>query len=124
MELLGTNIIFSKGVMEIGLRLMNTPSGNSGQMQYKQNINTTNKAIIEIHPDIFNHIKDCIENEDYYHAVEEAYKVVIEKLRDITGEEQASKAFNNENYNKIFKKKAENQAKQENQIFMYGNSEF
>ncbi len=41
MELLGTNIIFSKGVMEIGLRLMNTPSGNSGQMQYKQNINTT-----------------------------------------------------------------------------------
>ena len=83
-----------------------------------------NKAIIEIHPDIFNHIKDCIENEDYYHAVEEAYKVVIEKLRDITGEEQASKAFNNENYNKIFKKKAENQAKQENQIFMYGNSEF
>lgn len=113
MELFGTNVIFSKGVMEIGQRLMNTPSENSGQTQYKQNINPTNKAIIEIHPDIFNHIKDCIENEDYYHAVEEAYKVVIEKLRDITGEEQASKAFSNENYNKIFKKKVENQAEKD-----------
>ena len=113
MELLGANVIFSKGVMEIGQRLMNTPSKNIEQIQHKQNINTTNKAIIEIHPDIFNHIKDCIENEDYYHAVEEAYKVVIEKLRDITSEEQASKAFNSENYNKIFKKKAENQAEQD-----------
>lgn len=102
-ELLGANVIFSKGVMEIGQRLMNTPSKNSEQIQHKQNANITNETLIKIHPDIFNHVKNCIQNEDYYHAVEEGYKLVIEKLREITGEEQATRAFNIENQKKIFK---------------------
>lgn len=110
MELLGANVIFSKGVMEIGQRLMDTLSENNSQIQYKQNIDISNETNIEIHPDIFNHVKSCIGNNDYYHAVEEAYKVVIEKLRDITGEEQASRAFNDTNYKKIFRKEAQTQA--------------
>jgi uncharacterized protein (TIGR02391 family) len=104
MELLGANVIFSKGVMEIGQRLMNMSSERQEQIQSNQKVDITKESFIEIHPDIFNHIKSCIENRDYYHAVEEAYKVVIEKLREITGEEQASKAFNDKNYNKIFGK--------------------
>ena len=86
---------------------------NTEQIQINQNINITNETIIEIHSDIFNHIKKYIENRDYYHAVEEAYKVVIEKLREITGEEQASRAFNDINYKKIFKKEAQTQAEKD-----------
>lgn len=47
-----------------------------------------------IRPEIFNHIKQYLETEDYFHAVEEAYKLVRHKLREITGCERASEAFN------------------------------
>jgi len=113
MELLGALVTFSKNVMEIGQRLMNTPSEKQEQTQSNQSINVSNENIIEIHKDIFNHVKSCLENRDYYHAVEEAYKVVIEKLRKITGEEQASRAFNDINYKKIFKKEAQTQAEKD-----------
>lgn len=106
-------IKFSDNVEKIGQRLMNMPSENQVQKQSNQNINITNETIIEIHPNIFNHVKSCLENKDYYHAVEEAYKVVIEKLREITGEEQASRAFNDINYKKIFKKEAQTQAEKD-----------
>lgn len=45
-------------------------------------------------PEIFNHIKQYLETGDYFHAVEEAYKLVRHKLREITGCERASEAFN------------------------------
>lgn len=113
MELLGALVTFSKNVMDIGQRLMNTPSENQEQIQSNQSINVGNENIIEIHKDIFNHVKSCLDNRDYYHAIEEAYKVVIEKLREITGEEQASRAFNDKNYKKIFKKEAQTQAEKD-----------
>ncbi len=40
--------------------------------------------------------------QDYYHAVEEAYKIVRQKLKDLTGEEKASQAFCETNIEKIF----------------------
>ena len=49
---------------------------------------------IEIHPDIRSHIQSYIAASDYFHAVEEAYKVVREKLRELTGEERATAIFN------------------------------
>lgn len=49
---------------------------------------------ISIRPEIFEHIKPYLQNEDYFHAVEEAYKLVRHKLREITGCERASEAFN------------------------------
>ena len=55
---------------------------------------TANKIQIEIHEDIYNHIKPYLDAGDYFHAVEESYKVVREKLRDITGEEKATEVFN------------------------------
>lgn len=45
-------------------------------------------------PEIFNHIKQYLETGDCFHAVEEAYKLVRHKLREITGCERASEAFN------------------------------
>lgn len=113
MELLGALVTFSKNVMEIGQRLMNMPSEHQEQIQCNQSVNIDNENIIGIHQDIFNHVKSCLGNRDYYHAVEEAYKVVIEKLREITGEEQASRAFTGMNYKKIFKKEVQTQAEKD-----------
>ena len=56
---------------------------------------TANKIEIEIHEDIYAHIGQYLATGDYFHAVEESYKLVREKLREITGKEKASDAFNN-----------------------------
>lgn len=61
-----------------------------------------NSIQIEIHPDIYQHIKPYLDNKDYFHAVEESYKVVREKLRGITGKEKAHEAFSEANFKKIF----------------------
>jgi uncharacterized protein (TIGR02391 family) len=53
-----------------------------------------NLISIKIHEDIYSHIETYISSEDYFHAVEEAYKVVREKLRELTGHEKASEVFN------------------------------
>jgi uncharacterized protein (TIGR02391 family) len=55
---------------------------------------TANKIEIEIHEDIYGHIGYYLTTGDYFHAVEESYKLVREKLREITGTEKASDAFN------------------------------
>ncbi len=54
-----------------------------------------NKIQIEIHEDIYNHIGRYLATGDYFHAVEESYKLVRGKLREITGKEKASDVFNN-----------------------------
>jgi uncharacterized protein (TIGR02391 family) len=56
---------------------------------------TANKIEVEIHEDIYGHIGQYLTTGDYFHAVEESYKLVREKLREITGKEKASDAFNN-----------------------------
>lgn len=56
---------------------------------------TANKIHIEIHEDIYAHIGQYLATGDFFHAVEESYKLVREKLREITGHEKASDVFNN-----------------------------
>jgi uncharacterized protein (TIGR02391 family) len=51
-------------------------------------------AVITIRPEIVKHIQRYIDSRDYYHAIEEAYKVVREKLRSITEKEKATDIFN------------------------------
>lgn len=48
---------------------------------------------IDLHPDIASHVQPYLDRGDWFHAVEEAYKVVREKLRDLTGSEKATDAF-------------------------------
>ncbi len=62
----------------------------------------SNKIEIEIHPEIYEHIKRYLETGDHFHAVEESYKFVRAKLRDMTGSEKAHEAFSESNYEKIF----------------------
>lgn len=55
---------------------------------------TANRISIEIHEDIYDHIKRYLDGGDYFHAVEESYKVVREQLRERTGHEAADDVFN------------------------------
>ncbi len=63
---------------------------------------TDNKIEIVIHEDIYDHIGRYLVTGDYFHAVEESYKLVREKLREITGKEKATDAFAASNIEKIF----------------------
>ena len=71
---------------------------------------TNNQIQIEIHEDIYNHIGQYLATGDHFHAVEESYKLVREKLREITGEEKATNAFAADNYEKLFGHKSESPA--------------
>ena len=63
---------------------------------------TDNRIQIEINEDIYNHIEQYLESKDYFHAVEESYKLVRAKLKEITGKEKAHEAFSDTNTEKIF----------------------
>jgi len=57
---------------------------------------------ITLQKEVFDHVQELLNNGHYFNAVEEAYKVVRKKLKDITGKEKATDAFGNSNYEKIF----------------------
>ena len=48
---------------------------------------------IGIRDELYSHIEQYIENKDYFHAVEEAYKFVRERLKEVSGSEKATEAF-------------------------------
>ncbi|PIV86509.1 MAG: TIGR02391 family protein [Candidatus Moranbacteria bacterium CG17_big_fil_post_rev_8_21_14_2_50_41_107] len=57
---------------------------------------------ISLQKDIFDHVQKLLNGGHYFNAVEEAYKIVRKKLKDITGKERATDAFASTNYEKIF----------------------
>jgi len=61
-----------------------------------------NIASVAIRPEIYSHIKKYLQSKDYFHAIEESYKVVRSKLVEITGQEKASDAIREANYEKLF----------------------
>jgi len=69
-----------------------------------------NTISIIVQKEVLNHVKSLLESGHYFNAVEESYKIVREKLKSITGKEKASEAFKEDNYQKIFGHKAENEA--------------
>lgn len=70
---------------------------NKSQATYKNgNIN------IKLQKDIFLHVQKLLNDGHYFNAVEEAYKIVRKKLKEVTGKEKATDAFNRANYKKIF----------------------
>jgi len=111
MELAGQiykHIGFSDGVTKIGEKLI-TMQQQTAMSNITQASVTNNQIKIEIRPEIYKHIKRYLDTNDYFHAVEESYKIVRSKLFQITDEEQAHKAFANENYEKIFGHKPKNE---------------
>lgn len=70
---------------------------NKAQATFKDgNIN------IKLQKEIFDHVQKLLNDGHYFNAIEEAYKIVRKKLKDITGKEKATDGFNNSNFEKIF----------------------
>ncbi|MFH1780903.1 MAG: TIGR02391 family protein [Candidatus Nealsonbacteria bacterium] len=65
---------------------------------------------IVLNKNVFSHVQGLLSNAHYFNAVEEAYKIVREKLKKITGKEKAHEAFKKENYSIIFGHQPENDA--------------
>lgn len=57
---------------------------------------------IVLQKDIFDHVQKLLNDGHYFNAVEEAYKIVRKKLRDVSGKERATDAFSAANYVTIF----------------------
>lgn len=57
---------------------------------------------ITLQKEIFDHVQTLLNNGHYFNAVEEAYKVVRQKLVTVTGSERATDAFSEANLVKIF----------------------
>lgn len=68
---------------------------------------------IELQKDIFDHVQKLLNDKHYFNAVEEAYKIVRQKLKEITGKEKATDAFSNSNYEKIFGHQPRNDAEKD-----------
>lgn len=80
------SIKFSAELEKIGQKLLSKPDRTQTAVE-------GNCIHITIRPEIYNHIQRYLETEDYFHAVDEAYKVVREKLKSITGKEKATEVF-------------------------------
>jgi len=57
---------------------------------------------IVLQKDVFSHVKNLLKDGHFFNAVEESYKIVRNELEGITGEQQAHKAFQEKNYEKLF----------------------
>jgi len=74
---------------------------------------SNNVISIALQKEIFNHVKELLTSGNYFHAIEEAYKIVREKLKSITWEEQAHKWFKEENLEIIFWHKPKDDAEKD-----------
>jgi uncharacterized protein (TIGR02391 family) len=68
---------------------------------------------IILQKEVFDHVKKLLDSGHYFNAVEESYKIVRQKLKDITGKEKAHEAFSELNQEKIFGRKPKNEAEKD-----------
>jgi len=68
---------------------------------------------IVLNKEVFSHVQGLLSDGHYFNAVEEAYKIVREKLREITGKEKAHEAFKESNYSLIFGHKPKNEVEKD-----------
>lgn len=90
---------FSTEIEKIGQKLMMYDNVKESTPRRRY---TKNELKIELRPEIYSHIKRYLADEDYFHALEESYKIVRKKLKDITGSEKATDAFSEKNLAVIF----------------------
>lgn len=68
---------------------------------------------ITLQNEIFDHVQLLLDDGHFFTAVEEAYKIVREKLRVVSGKEKATDAFSAANYETIFGHQPENDAEKD-----------
>ncbi len=97
-------------VKSIGEKLLGakTHLKNKSQATFKNgNINIT------LQKEVFDHVQKLLNSGHYFNAVEEAYKIVRQKLKDISGKEKAHEAFAESNLEIIFGHKPKNDAEKD-----------
>ncbi len=68
---------------------------------------------ISLQKEIFTHVEQLLEDGHFFTAVEEAYKIVRLKLKEVSGKERATDAFASSNYEAIFGKVASTEAEKD-----------
>lgn len=105
---------FTKNSMNQALRIGEKLFGEEIPIEKISEASFSDNTIsISLHAEVFNHVKSLLESKHYFNAVEESYKIAREKLKSITGKEKASEAFKEENYEKIFGHKPQNEAEKD-----------
>lgn len=89
----------AKDIMEARRIQLNKAKEIAGRLSenktiFRKNATVENNLSLSICPEIFNHIKQYLETGNYFHAVDEAYKIVRQKLEQLTGCERATDVFN------------------------------
>lgn len=85
---------------EISERLLGR-KGNAKEGKSQASFKNGNISIA-LQRDIFDHVQKLLNDGHYFNAVEEAYKIVRKKLKDVSGKEKATDAFSASNYERIF----------------------
>lgn len=99
---------------QIGEKLIVNKKPETQQItKISETLFSNNTISIILQKEVFNHVRSLLESEHYFNAVEEAYKIVRQKLKSITGEEQAHQAFNINNYEIIFWHSAQNEVEKD-----------
>ena len=57
---------------------------------------------IVLQKEVFDHVQSLLDGGHFFSAVEESYKIVRKKLKDVSGKEKATDAFSSSNYENIF----------------------
>lgn len=88
--------------------------GTKITMENKSQATFKNGSInITLQKEIFDHVQNLLNSGHYFNAVEESYKIVRQKLKDITGKEKAHEAFSESNLEKIFGHIPKNEAEKD-----------
>ena len=98
-------------VKNIAQKLVGNINENIGKQDINIEANIINgKIYIILNKEVFSHVQGLLSGGHYFNAIEEAYKIVRHKLKEITGKEKAHEAFKKENYSIIFGHEAKNDA--------------
>lgn len=68
---------------------------------------------IILNQNVFSHVQGLLIDGHYFNAVEESYKIVRHKLKEITGKEKAHEAFKEANFPLIFGHNAKNEVEKD-----------
>ncbi len=91
---------------KLGGKIISQSSGS--EATYKEGV-----ISIKLQKEVFSHVEKLLHDGHYFTAVEESYKIVRKKLREITGKEKATDAFAATNYPKIFGRQPTNDAEKD-----------
>lgn len=94
---------FPDKLLEAGRDIAQRLSGHKKGTEQKSEATYSNGNIkIRLQDEVFDHVQRLLNSGHYFNAVEEAYKIVRHKLREVTGKEKAHEAFADQNIEKIF----------------------